>query len=805
MATVLEAPQAAAAVPPSLPGFSEPEIVDGWAVFRNVPIFDEHAIEEEDPETGQRRVVRYTRDVLASIASNMNNRAAKTGDRALLAIGHTHPDPRVQSPEVVGFVGDCRVAPFRDKYAIFTDFWVFQEDAPRVKKNPRRSVEVIPEENPHDRWFDPVALLGAETPRRDLGMLYSHPSRGKRYQYSMWDESKHPRDHGKFSSTPGAQGEAGSGKVVQRGMFGEDFEPSRDKPAPKPKKQSNETQGMLFTGLDSLPGQMDMLEEGLAGTVDTAENRPPDNGEYLYFNGDRGRPTGKTEEVHGGTFQEIEMLEGPNKGEMKWVPTPEQKAADQQQATEGWQDQQAQFRQLREQRIAQAEAEAAAAAATETDPEAAVIQAEKRQKGLYQAAPSAGNTFIPGNGRRHHYEGGQMPLDTQTPAPANTDTSPSRIDPLAMQQMVDVLGQMIDSKISERLQNMGPADGINGTVDPVPTEPDPLDPMGGGDPLGGDPGMPGATPGVDMAGGIGGPEMGGAADPLGDPAAAAGDPLAAGSDVAPAGGGADIEVVDDDDDEYGKNYMRYMQAGDSEGAQTYVNDLMTSGDPKKMGQLHRYMQDCCADDRIRQHYMANCGQYQSAQKAKYSRENGKVSHDLKIRYERAEAARLSLENENKQLKAELAELRSKERYSFYRQELQQSLNEGIVLDIDEEMQYVQALNMDRDAFSAHHGRIKERYQRRPPSELIPTNAPTDPGSPSGQPGVADTGEDSAADDAAIERVAAARSVRKCTYARTQKKVVDYDATFHAERQKVLEHHAKTGKLLSEIPEELATA
>ena len=34
-------------------------------------------------------------------------------------------------------------------------------------------MEIWPEDRPEDRYFDPIALLGAETPKRDLGLIYS--------------------------------------------------------------------------------------------------------------------------------------------------------------------------------------------------------------------------------------------------------------------------------------------------------------------------------------------------------------------------------------------------------------------------------------------------------------------------------------------------------------------------------------------------------------------------------------------------------------------------------------------------------
>lgn len=47
-------------------------------------------------------------------------------------------------------------------------------------------------------------------------------------------------------------------------------------------------------------------------------NRPED---HAYFKGDKGRRTGKKQMLHGGEFEELEMLEGPHKGQVKLIPT----------------------------------------------------------------------------------------------------------------------------------------------------------------------------------------------------------------------------------------------------------------------------------------------------------------------------------------------------------------------------------------------------------------------------------------------------------------------------------------------------
>lgn len=143
-----------------------------FVVYDAVPLFDEH--------TGEDGVV-YDQRVLRCIAANCNRRIETTGDWCPLVLGHTSgPDEPRREPKVIGFAGPFYVDRFRNNegrtvWAIYCTCWVFPQDVEDFRRNPRRSVEVWPEERPEQRYFDPIALLGAETPRRDLGLIYRKP------------------------------------------------------------------------------------------------------------------------------------------------------------------------------------------------------------------------------------------------------------------------------------------------------------------------------------------------------------------------------------------------------------------------------------------------------------------------------------------------------------------------------------------------------------------------------------------------------------------------------------------------------
>lgn len=148
------------------------EIDQHFVTKHNRPIFAEHETIGAD---GKKH--RYDRAALAAIADRCNRRILDTGDLSALSAGHT-PDHEQMAkgmpmPDLVGFAGPFRLALLGQeapRWCIVADEHVFRDDYQRVKKMPRRSPEVWLEPRMEDRILDPIAVLGAETPRLDTGI-----------------------------------------------------------------------------------------------------------------------------------------------------------------------------------------------------------------------------------------------------------------------------------------------------------------------------------------------------------------------------------------------------------------------------------------------------------------------------------------------------------------------------------------------------------------------------------------------------------------------------------------------------------
>ena len=79
---------------------------------------------------------------------------------------------------LVGLAGPFRLGQIRQhggpaRWAILADFHIQRNQSHLVKQFPRRSAELWVEDAYEDMYLDPIALLGAETPRLDMGLLYS--------------------------------------------------------------------------------------------------------------------------------------------------------------------------------------------------------------------------------------------------------------------------------------------------------------------------------------------------------------------------------------------------------------------------------------------------------------------------------------------------------------------------------------------------------------------------------------------------------------------------------------------------------
>ena len=145
---------------------------DKFECVRSRPVFAEHSTINRDGKPAT-----YGRRELELIVNACNQRILDTGDFAALTAGHTPESELSPMPEVLGYCGPYRlgiVGNVNPRWAVFCDEWHHREDAAKLRKLQRRSPEVWTSGPANKRFFDPIAALGAESPRIPLGLTKFH-------------------------------------------------------------------------------------------------------------------------------------------------------------------------------------------------------------------------------------------------------------------------------------------------------------------------------------------------------------------------------------------------------------------------------------------------------------------------------------------------------------------------------------------------------------------------------------------------------------------------------------------------------
>ena len=142
---------------------------DKYTRIPNVAVFAEHTTKNRDGT-----VSKYDLKALRAIADRCNARIADTGNYSAITEGHTPESSSALQPTVLGYSGPFKLGMIgrqKPRWAIFADEHWLNEHKSKMRSLPNRSPEVWLEPKIEDRFFDPIAALGATTPRLDLGMV----------------------------------------------------------------------------------------------------------------------------------------------------------------------------------------------------------------------------------------------------------------------------------------------------------------------------------------------------------------------------------------------------------------------------------------------------------------------------------------------------------------------------------------------------------------------------------------------------------------------------------------------------------
>lgn len=230
----------------------------------NVPVFVEH---ETTTRAGD--AIKFGRDELSAIVDRCNRRIEQRHDYAAITIGHT-PDPEAAAkgapmPEVIGFAGPFRLGMIGEgahkSFAILADFHIYREDLGKLRKHPRRSPEVWLEDRFEEMFLDPIALLGAEAPRLDMGLLYSAVRNGRQVEKYAAVAAGMPSPASVFTPSTGAEKPAAEKPTAEKHRYAEGDSGFSDAvPVQKPAQETRAREGSSMLAPEEVEQIADAIE-----------------------------------------------------------------------------------------------------------------------------------------------------------------------------------------------------------------------------------------------------------------------------------------------------------------------------------------------------------------------------------------------------------------------------------------------------------------------------------------------------------------------------------------------------------------
>lgn len=147
-------------------------------------IFLEHTLPADEMGRPEQH---YGEQELEALVLWANYRIENADSFTAITEGHTPTREELISgqpmPDVLGYAGPFFLGRHGDvnpRWAIYAEEWIYRTDLDRFERRQRRSPEVWINEPLSRRTMDPIAALGAETPRLDCGLNpYCRPSDGQ--------------------------------------------------------------------------------------------------------------------------------------------------------------------------------------------------------------------------------------------------------------------------------------------------------------------------------------------------------------------------------------------------------------------------------------------------------------------------------------------------------------------------------------------------------------------------------------------------------------------------------------------------
>ncbi len=134
------------------------------------------------------KVQRFDVKDLCEIARTNNSRILDGECFQAISDGHTSPDRKDPEPPILGYAGNYRIGMVghdTPRFAVFGDEYHRNDKRDVLAEKPRRSIELLTMKSTGQRFFDPIAALGATSPALAMPSRYSLDQEAEVERYSF--------------------------------------------------------------------------------------------------------------------------------------------------------------------------------------------------------------------------------------------------------------------------------------------------------------------------------------------------------------------------------------------------------------------------------------------------------------------------------------------------------------------------------------------------------------------------------------------------------------------------------------------
>jgi uncharacterized coiled-coil protein SlyX len=203
---------------------------------------------EHDKVEPSGNVKRVGVNDLIQILQENNSQILDRENFQAITLGHTSDHYAAKDPDVIGFAGPYRLGMIgheKPVFAIFGDEYHRRDRINDIQSAPRRSIELNTLRSTGQRWFDPIAALGAKAPRLAMPAKYDSSTEAEVERYSVVAPAYSPG--GSNTHVPG-------NNQVEKAVYGDSVPPqTQQEDTMGPNNISDQDIAAIVAAIEQMP------------------------------------------------------------------------------------------------------------------------------------------------------------------------------------------------------------------------------------------------------------------------------------------------------------------------------------------------------------------------------------------------------------------------------------------------------------------------------------------------------------------------------------------------------------------------